>query len=129
MYQSRLGSPRKYYRWFRGKNHACLNYWYKPQSFINPRFALLPTYVDKKWVWLTKYYSLTTIKSAFSFGGTTSITYKTAARSKSIFRFKEQLKKEGVIKNLYREKIEAQERFNAWPENFKKAFAKHFPGN
>lgn len=125
-YESRMGSPRKYYRWFRGKTHAQLNYWYKPEASIEPRFALIPMVVDGSWTWLTFYFALKTISSAFSFGGTTTVSYKVSARSKSIFGLKKELKKSGAIKNLYREKIEARERFDAWTENFKKVFRKHF---
>lgn len=125
-HQSRMGSPRKYYRWFRGHTHAHLNDWFKPRAIISSNFALFPTMVDNKLTWLTTYSALETISSAFSFGGTTSISYTVVKRSKSIFSFKEELKKEKIILNLIKEKRKNQERFNSWPTEFQKQFIKYF---
>lgn len=71
---------------------------------INLRFSLIPTFVDKKLTWFSFYYSLKHMNSAFSFGGQVSFSYKIISRSKSIFTFKNLLKKHGIIKNLYKDK-------------------------
>lgn len=117
-------SPRKYYRWFRGHTHGQLGCWFKPQSYITTGFALIPMKVDGQWTWLRSYFVLKTIGSAFSFGGTTTVSYKTTQRSFSVFTFKKALKKEGAIKNLYKDKIETKKKMDAWPDWFKKAVAK-----
>lgn len=125
-HQSRIGSPKKYYRWFRGHTHAHLNDWFKPRAIISKNIAIIPIIVDDKFTWLTSYYSLETIGSAISFGGTTSVSYKVSKRSKSIFSFKKELKKDGIIVNLTEEKRQAENNFNSWPIEFQKQFGKYF---
>lgn len=90
-----------------------------PRSEILERFAFIPTFVDGKFIFLEKYYSLKVITSAINFGGITTVRRGVVQRSKSIFSFKEKLKKKGIIKNLYRLDQEIQERKSRWPKWFK----------
>ena len=128
-FKSAMGSPRKYYRWFRGHTHARLGSWFVPRAKLEKQFALIPMKVSGQWLWLKPYYALVTIKSAFSFGGTTTISYGTTSRSVSIFSFKSFLKSEGIIKNLCAEKKEAVARIKSWPEWFKKQVLSSQRGN
>jgi len=77
---------------------------------IVTRFALLPIRVDNLWIWLQKYFALITITSAFSLGGTTSVSKGVTARSCSIFGFKKFLKQEGIIRNEYKNSLSALKR-------------------
>lgn len=96
-------SPRKYYRWFGVRTHARFGQSYEPRAEIKECYAFFPKKVDGKWIWLEDYFSLITIQSAFNFGGTTDLSFGEEMASKSILTFKAYLKKEGIIRNLYRE--------------------------
>lgn len=96
-------SPRKYYRWFGVRTHGRLGQYYEPRAEIRECYAFFPKKIDGEWIWLENYFSLITIQSAFNFGGTTNLSFGEEMASKSILTFKEYLKKEGIIRNLYRE--------------------------
>lgn len=124
-YLSFRGSPRKYYRWFRGHTHGQIKDWFVPRSYISYFFAFLPTKVDDHWIWLSFYYQLKTVSdSTFSFGGTTTYSYTTQSRSKSWMKFKKVLKQEGIIRNLAKEKRESLEKIEQMPTWFKEKLIK-----
>lgn len=114
-----MDNQKKQYRLFRGKTHAILGYWFIQQAYFNKNIALIPTKVDDKWIWLKSYYSLKMIDSTFNFGGTTTYSYKTKKRSLSYFSFKKELKNEGIIRNLFRQKIESFNKIKSMPKWFK----------
>lgn len=66
-------------------------------------------------------YLLRGISSAFNFSGVTTVRYGITMFSKSIFGFKDYLKKEGIIKNLVKENRETKKFIDAWPKNIRKA--------
>lgn len=108
-YKSVFNSPRKYYRWFRYNLGLSPNF--EPLVEISLGYSLIPRVIDGKICWITPHFKLKTL-DAFSFGGRTTISYHVVSRSRSIFSFRSLLKKEGVIKNLYKENKEVKEKMN-----------------
>jgi len=95
-------------RYFNDRKHLIDHYHRK--FLIGTRYALLPTFISGKWIWLRKYFCLLKM-SAFSFGGQTSISYITVQRAVSVFEFKKRLKDEGIIINACANKREIKQRF------------------
>lgn len=93
------------------------------QAVISKKFALLPLYISGKWILFREYYSLKIIESSIVFGGQITVRYSTVSRKLSYFSFKNLLKKEGIIKNLYKHKINYQKKFETYPKWFQE-FAK-----
>ena len=102
-YKSVFNSPKKYYRWF--SYNPGLRPQFEPLVEISFGYSIIPRIINGKLCWLTPHFKLKTL-DAFSFGGRTTISYHVISRSNSIFSFRSLLKKEGVIKNIYREKQE-----------------------
>jgi hypothetical protein len=100
-------------RYFNDRNYLRDRFY--PLFQIKARFAILPIVVEKEWIWLKSYYSLYQLH-AFRFGNTTNINYSVVARSLSIFAFKDILKSESIIKNLYRERIIQEQNFETMPQ-------------